>query len=294
VEAAIERITATLLAALEGGRELDAIALTFLLRRFRETDRDDLRAALEPALAGGLERQAMAESIGDRAAWLTLFAEALTLSADDRLLGAARTLLASLQAGWGRTSELDDAAISVEASLRACGVIDMSSIAPAAVDELERLVAATYRPGEGLAHSVQRRDAAAGRLADHIFLSSALLTAFEISGRIPYSMLAEELVQVARRAHWRDVPGCFETTPIDRRGMFRLNCEAARVFCRLAALHNDQGYRTAAVIRADAAYADDATRILQAQDSASREFGVLSALYGLALSERLALAGLAA
>jgi hypothetical protein len=286
--AAIEWITGTVLAALERGDTLDATALIFLLRRYRETDRDDLREALEPALAGGLERQASAETIRDRAAWLTLFAEALTLSADDRLLEAATTLLASLQREWGRTREVEDAAVSVDASLRACGVLDVPSIAPEAIDELERIVAAAYHPGEGLAHSIHDR-ASAGRLADHIFLSSALLTAYEISGRLPYSMLAEELVQGARRTHWNDAAGCFEAAAVDHRVLFHLNCEASRVLCRLAALHNDQGYRAAAVIRPDAAYADDAARILRAQNSTCRELGLLSAAYGLALSERLAL-----
>jgi len=286
--AAIEWMTETVLEALERGDPVDATALTFLLRRFRETDRGDLRDALEPALAGGLERQTLADSIGERAAWLTLFADALSLSADDRLLAATTTLLASLQREWGRSKEVEDASVSVDAPLRACSLLDIPSIAPHAVDELERIVAAAYRPGEGLAHNLHDRTAGSGQLADHIFLASALLTAYEISGRLPYSMLAEELVQVAQRIHWSDVAGCFETSG-DRWEAFRLNCQAARVLCRLGALHNDQGYRAAAVIRPDAAYADAATSILHAQDSCCREFGVLSAVYGLALSERLAL-----
>jgi hypothetical protein len=289
MESAIEWVTGTVLAALEVGDAVDATALIFLLRRFRETDRDDLRAALEPALAHGLERQATAESIADRAAWLTLFAEALTVSADHRLLEAATTLLGSLRGDWGRTAEVEAASVSIDASLRACGVLDLPSIAPDAVDELERIVAAVYRPGQGLAHSVHDRGNATGRLADHISLSSALLTAYQISGRLPYSMLAEELVQIARRTHWSDLAGCFETAVVDRQDAFRLNCEASRVLCRLAALHNDQAYRAAAVIHADAAYAGDAARILRAQESVSREYGVQSAAYGLALSECLAL-----
>jgi hypothetical protein len=286
--AAIEWMTETVLAALERGDPVDATALTFLLRRFRDTDRADLRDALEPALAGGLERQALAGSIGERAAWLTLFADALSLSADDRLLAATTTLLASLQREWGRSQEVEDASVSVDASLRACSLLDLPSIAPHAVDELERIVAAAYRPGEGLAHNLHDRAVGSGQLADHIFLASALLTAYQISGRLPYSMLAEELVQVARRLHWSDVAGCFESTSDNRWEAFRLNCEAARVLCRLGALHDDQGYRAAAVIRPDAAYADAATGILHAQDGRCREFGTLSAVYGLALSERLA------
>ncbi len=283
--AAIEWMTVTVLAALERGDPVDATALIFLLRRFRETDRADLREALEPALAAGLERQTLADTIGERAAWLMLFADALILSADDRLVEATTALLASLQRDWGRTGEVGDAAVSVDAAIRASSLLGLSSIAPDAVDELERIVAGSYHPGEGLAHNLHGGASDRGRLADHIFLASALLTGYEISGRLPYPMLAEELVQVARRTYWSDVAGCFLATTLDRQEAFRVNCEAARVLWRLGALHNDQAYRAAAVIRPDAAYTDDATRILLAQDATCREFGVLSAVYGLALSE---------
>jgi hypothetical protein len=286
--AAIEWLTMTVLAALERGDPVDATALIFLLRRFRETDRVDLRDALEPALAAGLDRQMLADTIDERAAWLLLFADALILSADDRLVEATTTLLASLQRDWGRTSEVGDAAVSVDASLRAGRLLGLSSVAPDAVDELERIVAGSYHPGEGLAHNLDGGASDRGRLTDHIFLASALLTGYEISGRLPYPMLAEELVQVARRTHWSDVAGCFLTTTLDRQDAFRVNCEAARVLWRLGALHNDQGYRAAAVIHPDAAYVDDATRILRAQDGTCREFGVFSAVYGLALSECVA------
>ena len=66
MERTIEWITTTVLAALEGGEAIEATALTFLLRRFRDTDRGDLRDALEPALAEGLKRQAAAETIAER------------------------------------------------------------------------------------------------------------------------------------------------------------------------------------------------------------------------------------
>lgn len=283
--AAIEWITGTLLTALADGDAVDAVALTFLLRRYGETGRADVRGALEAALAGGLERQATAETIAERAAWLALFTEALGLSFDERLLEAATALIASLRRGWGRTAEVDVASLSVDAALRACGVLDPASIAPEAVDELERIVAAAYRPGEGLAHNAHGRAAASGQLADHVGLASALLTAYEISGRLPYPMLAEELVQFARRTHWSEQAGCFEIAGLDRREMFRLNCEASRVFSRLAALHGDADYRAAAVIRPDEAYGDEGARMLDAQEATFRQFGVRSAVYGLALTE---------
>jgi uncharacterized protein YyaL (SSP411 family) len=286
--AALERITGTVLSALAGGEAIGAEALMFLLRRYGATDRVDLRGALEPALAAGLERQALAITVRERAAWLALFAEAITLSADARLLEAATLLVAALQRDWGGPATVEGSAVSVDAALRACGILDLPSIAPHAVDELERVVAASYRPGEGL---VEPHHAAAdgAQLANHIFLASALLTAYEISDRLPYPMLAEELVQAARRRYWRDAAGCFETTGVPRRDLFRLNCEASRVLCRLAALHQDPDYRAAAVIRDGAAYADDAARILESHAGNAAELGLDAAVYGLALAERLAL-----
>ena len=65
---------------------------------------------------------------------------------------------------------------------------------PRAIDELEHAVAASYRPGEGLVGSGPA--AGRGSADDHVRAASALLTAFEMTGRLPYSMLAEELIAV--------------------------------------------------------------------------------------------------
>src|SRR5205085_8899158 len=63
------------------------------------------------------------------------------------------------------------------------------------IDELEQFVRARYEPGEGLDGTT---------LLDHLRCSAALLTAFELTGRLPYSMLAEELVRGARRRWWSE------------------------------------------------------------------------------------------
>src|SRR5205814_728343 len=78
---------------------LAAPALICLLRRYIETGRDDLRDAVEPALARALEPGATGH---DRAEWLTLFAEAARASADERLREAAADLTAALRQDWGR------------------------------------------------------------------------------------------------------------------------------------------------------------------------------------------------
>jgi hypothetical protein len=53
-----------------------------------------------------------------------------------------------------------------------------------AIDQLERVVGGSYRPGDGL---VGERDgiACAAALGDHVRAASALLTAFELTGRLP-------------------------------------------------------------------------------------------------------------
>src|SRR5260370_643227 len=64
--------------------------------------------------------------------------------------------------------------------------------------------------------------------------------------------------------------------------------EAARVLCRLAALHHSGEYRQAAVLAPDADYGRDAALTLTALEPSYRQHGVNGAIYGLALGEWLA------
>ena len=202
------------------------------------------------------------------------------LAADERILAAVGELVGGLRADWPAMTRDDEAATSVEACLRAADLCDPHDLVPAAVDQLERMVGGAYRPGGGLAHEMDGPPGAQGGrrvrggLADHVCASSALLTAFEVSGRLPYSMLAEELMQLSLREL------------IDEAGGDNLveHCDAARVLCRLAALHDDPQYRGAAVIATDADYRRDAARILAAQTPrALAAPPAHAAAYGLAL-----------
>ena len=288
-DAAIERLVDATIAALERGEPVGPVSLTFLIRCYGASDRADIRQLLEPALAQALDAQGLARTVGERAAWLVLFSDALALSADDRLYDTAASLATALRSGWGRSFDIAPGAVSVDACLRASRSVDLPALVPEAIDELERLAAAGYRPGEGLAHRGDPGAGAGGGLADHVALSSALLTGYHLSGRLPYSMLAEELMQFARRLLWDDSLGIFADEKLDPAETFCLNCDAARVLCGLAALHADADYREAAVIRADANYAADAARILGAQEIYSRASSALGGAYGLALQEWLAL-----
>jgi len=199
----IDWIADVIVAAIHRGDAIAPDALRFLLRRYCATDRADLRDALEPGLANALRCQAAAETTDERAAWLLLFSEAAAISDDDRLHGAGIDLIGALSREWGRATDVGTGAASVEACLLAGShIVDPQAIVPEAIDELERIVAAAYRPGSGLARSVNDPGGDRGALADHVRTSSALLTAYDFSGRLPYPMLAEELMQFARQTRW--------------------------------------------------------------------------------------------
>lgn len=116
---------------------------------------------------------------------------------------------------------------------------------PAALEDLERMVSARYEPGEGL------MDEAAG---GQILGGMALLSAFEMTGRLPYAMLSEELLQVASR-RWTGPAGAFDAD-------FRTNCRAAQLLCRLALLRRDPDYAAAAVVAREADYGAAAGRVM--------------------------------
>ncbi len=259
---------------------IEPASLTFLLRQYLSTDREDLRDALGGALAHALASAATEPTVIGRAAWLALFVEVTALADDERILAAVGELVGGLRAAWPAMTRVDEAAASVDACLRARDLCDPHDLVPAAVDQLERVVGGAYRPGGGLAYEMDGPQSARGGrrvragLADHVRAASALLTAFEITGRLPYSMLAEELMQLSLRELLDEGGG----------GDLVGHCEAARVLCRLAALHDDPEYRRAAVIATDAHYRNDAARILAAQSPrALAASPAHAAAYGLAL-----------
>lgn len=238
--------------------DVGAFALLFLLRRYRSAAREDLGEMLGRALAIALDAYERDGSVAARAAWLAAFVEAAALSDDERVTHAIVRLVELLRSSWG-SSSVDEAAAAIGACLQATGVADDASLAADAIDQLERLIGCTYRPGAGV-----------GRVADQVATASTLLTAYSLSGRLPYSMLAEELMQCARPIAADD---------------FLTSCEAARVLCRLALLHDDAEYRAAAVIAPDADYRRDAIALLAAQAAEADRRGGAGAIYGVALLE---------
>lgn len=276
--AAIERTTEVVLRAIDRDDALSAPALTFMLRRYAATERDDIRDRLEPALTRAVEQPSPVGA--DRAPWLMLFAQAATASPDERLRAAAVKLMASLRKDWGHETDVANTAAAIDACLVASGVCEARDVVADAIDELERIIGLNYRPGEGVLP---------GRLVVQVRAATALLTAFGLTARLPYSMLADELVQFARRTMWDGDRGGFYDDGRCRDKPFVTNCEAARVLCRLQTLYRDNEYRTVAVTASDADYGRDAELTLNALDSSAQEDATMAAEYGLALDEWLRL-----
>jgi hypothetical protein len=278
--------------ALARGETIAAGALQLLLRRYSTGARADLAEPLGAAVAREIDRQAQYGCAEDCEGWVALFSEAAAISDDPRLARAAADLVEGLRARWSRpvtnvtnvknvenVEAVDQVMRSVEACLLAVNVPAARELVAEAIDALERVVAGAYRPGQGVAHEIAKTTFVRGGLSDHVRSASTLLTAYMLTARLPYAMLADELMQSVLRTppgepEGRDVP-------------FALRCELARVFCRLAALHRDEEYRQKAVLAVDEDYAADAALTLAALASSVRERGVEAAPFGLALDEWL-------
>jgi hypothetical protein len=258
-------------------------AITLLLRQYAATGRDDLRDNVGAALARAMHRACMSSGRGDSAAWLALLVEAASLSDDERLLMSVGALANAFVHEWPASGSVASILQSVGATIAASGVVEDSpggtTLLSAAVDEMERVIGLAYTPGKGVVHEIGTAAAGSGTLDDHATAASTLLVAHEATGRLPYGMLADELMQCARRQWWRESNGW--SAP------FSEACAAARVMCRLAALYRDPDYKHAAIL-ADLDYAADAALALDALDSHARPAGE-AALYGLAVSELLAI-----
>jgi len=262
IAAAVDEVTIVVLEALRRGDAPTPDALRLLLRGYAATGRDELRDAIEPALASALEL-AVDSSSTDAAGWLLLFAEAADASDDARLRDAASNLASKARMNWSGAQPTDVSAASVEAYLRALPILAGQSAQPP-IDELERLVADAYEPGSGIA----------GAADSEIRVAAALLTAFAVTDRLPYAMLAEELLRHAR-------PALLASTTLS----FSATCAAASALSRMAALHHLDEYRNAAVIVPDADYAGDAAGLLERLACEARRQGLAGAAYALAAGD---------
>ena len=158
--------------------------------------------------------------------------------------------------------------------LRAAAIFQDDALGRRALDGLERVLLASYKPGGGVGHSA---DGARGLLGDQVGMAAANLDAWESTGNIVYRMMAEELMHYALRTMWDEHAGGFfsrisdETEPPGCASKpFLLNCEAALVLHRVGR----------AVPRSP--FAAHAVATLDAIGPRAAEFGPLAAAYLIA------------
>jgi hypothetical protein len=167
-----------------------------LLRRYSIEARE-LTEPLGSALARELDRQADGGCPDDPEGWMAVFSEAAAISEDPRLPRAAARLLDGARTRWSsrEPAAVDEVMRSAEACLLCVNLPEARELAAEAVDALERVVAGAYRPGQGVSHETGRATFVRGSLSDHVSTASALLTAYSLTARLPYAMLADELMQ---------------------------------------------------------------------------------------------------
>ena len=258
--ALLERLTDSALHAIASGGTAPARVLRLLLRGYAATGREALGDALGVALAASLV-EPPADDVIERA---LLFVEAAGVSDDERMSAAAVQAIEHLRRLWTSNAGIAPVMRSIDVAIQSIERRQQGAAAgdllPSAIDHLEHVLGQVYRPGAG----VVRRDAGGperARLADQIAAALALTTAYRMTARLPYAMLAEELLQFARRTWWNAERSLFDAGESDS---FVANCDAVRLLLTLGDLHGDEEYRRAAIFAADANYLADARQLLAA------------------------------
>jgi hypothetical protein len=267
----LDSLTESILRSESRGEPVGPTALTFLLHRYAANGRDDVRLALERGLTAAIER-GPADEISGAPAWIRMLCEAAAVTDDDRLVGVIGDGVVRLRQTWPSRGAIASAMATIDACLTTVHVprVQSQEAVSAAIDELERVVSRVYRPGEPIAHSLAAPDASDGDLDDHVADAASLLTAYVVTGRLPYSMLAEELMHSAR--------------PLFAAGAFAARCEGARVLCRIATLHADESYR-AAVVSSGRDYLGEARHLVDALDASREETPEAVGIYALAIDD---------
>jgi uncharacterized protein YyaL (SSP411 family) len=228
------------------------------------------------------------------ASLLRVFADAAESLQSDRyrdvcaeLADYIRTRLKAPAGGYcGSESEpvvyTDASAAGSAALLAASATLGDPAIGREALEQLERVLLASYRPGAGVAHYLDDTAHVRGLLGDHVAMIHALLDAEGAAGGEPYAMMAEELAHYVLGTMWDDACGGIFDRATDnaevgllraRRKPFVINAEAARAFARLARTSGEADFRA----RAEAT--------LRQLAPAARAQGPLAAHYLLAVRE---------
>ena len=227
---------------------------------------DDNAAVLHLLLDAGmrLKSEACFERAADLVRWVK---HALANDAD----GGFYNSQAAVSRVVDRAMYVDRNADMIAAFLRAAALFEDPWLRDFALRSLETVVVPGYVPGGGVAHAEGVR----GLLGDQIRVTAALMRAHVTTAQMPYSMLAAELMQFAIRTMWDERAGCFRDRVEEAMPLlpFTLNCDAACVLDRMAALTGDAAYRERAVT------------ILGALAPEYRRHGIFAAPYALAVRE---------
>jgi uncharacterized protein len=180
----------------------------------------------------------------------------------------------------------------VSALLEAYKVLGNEKVRDRALMTLDVLLEKCYDPARGMYHSlVDSKAEIEGLIDDQIFVATALLDAFEVTGEIRYYDAALALTETAVRRFWDDEGGGFFDTAKDlggRQGALDMkrkpfqdtptpggNPAAALLLDRLAALADRPDYQ----VKSEA--------ILSLLAGKAADYGMFAATYGLALANHL-------
>jgi len=284
---------------------------------------DELKAALDPQEAEAAAQFYHVEEHGEmhhNPAKNVLFidqpheaiAARMKLTAEEVKPILARVKTKMLAARARRQTPFVDPAIysawngmMISALLEAYKVLDLAGARDRALMTLDLLLEKAYDPAKGMAHSLLRvpsdgsspstnfgfRISDFGFLDDQVFITAALLDAYEITGNRAYFDRAFELMETTVRRFWDDKEGGFFDTAKDldqRQGRLQAphkpfqdsptpagNSVAALVLDRLAALAERPDFR------------EKAETILNLLASRAGDYGLFAATYGLALTNHL-------
>jgi hypothetical protein len=285
--------------------------LTFLLRHgvdeLDDASRDALEAALGRAIAGPARiLEAGLAGSAEAVEWLPVFVRVAALSSDPRVAAIVADLVARVRRHWPSQGAVADGAFAVASCLAAVDLLDalvppdasgaarreadpVRALLQATLDELEGLVHRAYQPGAGMREMLDGEPGSnAGELLAQIATADALLRAHAVTGRVPYAMLAEELVLVAKRRWWQEPAGGFGAVGDEIAGRApSAHGLSVAVLCGLARAVSGAEWRRASD-DAGASYRHDAERVLarlgrRPQSAAGRA----RADYALALAEWL-------
>jgi uncharacterized protein YyaL (SSP411 family) len=211
----------------------------------------------------GWDRPVSEHDAATQSAALRVYAEGCAIFDDERWRADARRLAKCVVARWlspsARTAAYTDQTADLSAATLLCAAaLEEHELARRAVSALEEGAFGSYRPGQGVAHSAT--GGTPRLLTDHVAVIRALLNIHELTGELPYSMLAEELGWFVLKRFADADAGAFRDRvhaddPADDLGRlaepchpFRANALAAHALACLSGVSGEPEFAAAAAV----------------------------------------------